>query len=121
MTRANVPEPTRAEAFRAGVLALRPQPSPGDLVLLDEACRLIDRSDRFDAVICGDMNAWVQIEWPFEDQPARLVISSVVSEARSTVTELRQVVKALDLPVSAAAGAGAEPTPLELLLGGQSG
>jgi hypothetical protein len=76
--------------------------APGELVLLEEACRLTDRLDRFDALLSGDLNEWCQIEWPYEDQPARLVISSVVSEARQHVSELRQVVKALAIPAQAA-------------------
>lgn len=88
----------RAEWFRVAALRAKPEMSPGDLLLLEEACRLVDRSDRFDALIRGDINEWVCLEWPFEDQPARLVISSVVSEARQTVAELRQVVVRLNLP-----------------------
>jgi hypothetical protein len=106
---------SRSEVFRAGVAELRPSLSPGDLVLLDEACRLIDRSDRFDALLSGDASEWLTVEWPYEDQPARLVVSGVILEARATAAELRQIVKALDLPAVAAVSA---PSKLELLLGG---
>ena len=70
-------------------------------------------------LIAGDVSAWARIEWPFEEAPAALVISSVVSESRSLTTELRQVLKALDLPVAKAAASG--PSRLELLLGGGAG
>lgn len=120
MTRGNTPEPTRSEVFRAGVLELRPKPSPGDLVLLDEACRLIDRSDHFARMLGGDDAVWATIFQRGEHRPAELQISSLVTEARSTAAELRQIVKALALPTSATGAAG-KPTPLQVLLGGKSG
>jgi hypothetical protein len=83
--------------------------------MVDEACRLIDRSDRFAALLEGDASEWLTVEWPYEDAPARLVVSGALTEARSTAAELRQIVKALDLPAVAAVTA---PSRLELLLGG---
>ena len=89
--------------------------SPGDRVLLEEACRLVDRLDRCDALISGDVKAWAQIDWPFEDAPAALVISSVVTEARQGAAELRQIVKQLAIPAGEAV---AKPkSKLELLRG----
>lgn len=93
----------RATAFEAEVQKTKPGMSAGEKVLLEEACRLVDRLDRFDALLRGDAQAWAVIEWPYEDSPAALVIGSVVTEARQTVGELRQVVKALSIP---AAGEG---------------
>lgn len=109
---------SRSVQFRADVEKAKPGMSPGDRVLLDEACRLLDRLDRFDALIAGDVKAWAVIEWPFEDAPAALVISPVVAEARQTVSELRQVVKALAIPAEQAKADG--PSKLEVLLGGKS-
>ena len=91
---------------------------PADLVLLDEVCRLLDRMDLFDELLTGGREAWCTIDWPFEDAPAVVVVSSVLSEARAHTAELRQVLKALDLPTAKAAGV---PSKLELLLGGASG
>ena len=120
MTRRRAPlARSRAEAFRAAATEAKPDMSPADEVLLTEACRLVDRLDRMEALIAGDVSAWARIEWPFEEAPAALVISSVVSESRSLTTELRQVLKALDLPVAKAAASG--PSRLELLLGGGAG
>lgn len=93
--------------------------NPGEAALLDEACRLLDRLDRFDAMLAGDASEWATIDWPYEDSPARLVIGSVVTEARQHVAELRQVVKALELPAAKAAADG--PSKLELLLGAKAG
>ncbi len=109
---------SRSAEFRAEVAQLKAM-NPGESVLVDEACRLLDRLDRFDALLAGDQSEWATIEWPYEDAPARLVIGAVVTEARQHVAELRQVVKALDLPAAKQASRG--PSKLELLLGGQAG
>lgn len=109
---------TRSEAFRAGVLTAKGSLSPGESVLVDEACRLIDRLDIFDALITGDRSEWLTIDWPSEDQPARLVISSAIGEARQTVSELRQVVKAIEGAKAKGAKEDAGPTKLQVLLGG---
>lgn len=103
----------RGEEFRGAALAVKPGMGPSDLALLDEVCRLLDRLDRYDALICGDVSAWAQVEWPFEDAPAALVISSVVAEARQTVSELRQSLKALNLPVEAEGAGGARLSLVE--------
>jgi len=93
--------------------------SAAEIVLLDEACRLLDRLDRFDELLAGDREAWASVKWPYEGEPAELIVNSVLSEARAHTAELRQVLKALDLPVAKAV-AGA-PSKLEVLLGGKSG
>jgi len=99
----------------ADSIAAREDWSPGDRLLLEEACRLADRLDRLDALLSGDLKAWASIEWPFEDAPAALVISSVMIEARQSAAELRQMVKQLAIPAVAAA---AKPkSRLELLRG----
>lgn len=118
MTRRKAPTSTRSASFREAAAAAKPTMSPADQVLLAEACRLIDRLDRFDALLTGEREAWVAVDWPYEDAPATLVVSSVLSEARAHTAELRQVLKALDLPVPKAASG---PTKLELMLGGKSG
>lgn len=116
MTRAK----SRSQVFRAGAEKAKPQMSAAEMVLLDEACRLLDRLDRFDELLAGDREAWASVKWPYEGEPAELIVSSVLSEARAHTAELRQVLKALDLPVAKAA-AGTGPTKLGLLLGGASG
>jgi hypothetical protein len=81
--------------------------------MVDEACRLIDRSDRFAALLEGDATEWATIDT--EGGRSVLVIGGAVTEARATAAELRQIVKALDLPAVAAVSA---PSKLGLLLGG---
>ena len=109
---------SRSDEFRAAAVKAKPEMGPSELLLLDEVCRLVDRLDNFDALLTGEREAWCSIDWPYEDSPAVVVVSSVLSEARAHVAELRQVLKALDIPVPKAA---AGPTRLEVLLGGASG
>ena len=118
MTRRNPAPKSRSTIFREAATKAKPEPSAAEVVLLDEACRLIDRLDRFDELLTGGREAWATSDWPFEDSPAVVVVSSVLTEARAYTSELRQVLKALDLPVPKAA---AGPTKLEVLLGGASG
>ena len=108
----------RSEVFRAAAVEAKPAMGPSEIVLLDEACRLLDRLDRFDELLAGESEAWVSVKWPYESEPAELIVNSVLSEARAHTAELRQVLKALDLPVAKAATG---PTRLEVLLGGASG
>jgi hypothetical protein len=88
----------RAEQFRTAALAAKPTMGPGDRLLLDEACRLVDRLDRFDDLISGESSAWLEFE--VQEAQVVVVISSVVAEARQTVSELRQVVTRLNLPAA---------------------
>lgn len=110
----------RSEVFRSAAMEVKPGMGPADKVLLDEACRLLDRLDRFDELLAGDRDAWASVKWPYEGEPAELIVNSVLSEARAHTAELRQVLKALDLPVPKAA-AGEKPSPLKVLLGGAAG
>lgn len=117
MTSADAPSGLGSRGVRlwSESVAVKDSWSPGERVLLEEACRIVDRLDRFDALISGDMTAWLSIDWPFKDSPAALVINSVVGEARSSAAELRQIVKQLALPASEAE---AKPkSKLELLRG----
>lgn len=91
---------SRADAFRAEVEKAKPGMGPGERVLLEEAVRLIGRLDRFDALLSGDVQSWLDLELG-EDRVV-VVVSSPVSEARQSVAELRQVVKALNIPVGEA-------------------
>lgn len=81
----------------------------GERELLRQACRLIDRLDVFADMLEGDRSAWFQIDWPYESAPAAVIVTSAVSEARQHVAELRQVVKALNLPAVKAGGAVKSP------------
>ena len=71
----------------------------------------MDRSDRYDALLRGDAECWLEVQSDIEGVRV-LVVSSVATEARATVAELRQAVKALNLPAAPevpASGAVAEP------------
>jgi len=94
------------------------QLNAGETELLVQACRLIDRLDVFADMLEGDRKAWFKIDWPSEDGPASIIVTSVVSEARQHVAELRQVVKSLNLPSGKAEGAGASGpvNPMDELL-----
>lgn len=120
MVRGKAQVKPRSEVFRSAAEEAKPGMGPSDKVLLDEACRLIDRLDRFDELLAGDRESWASVKWPYEGEPAELIVNSVLSEARAHTAELRQVLKALDLPVAKAA-AGTGPTKLGLLLGGAAG
>ena len=120
MTRGKQQVKPRSEVFRSAAMQAKPGMGPSDTVLLDEACRLLDRLDHFDQMLTGDREAWASVKWPYEGEPAELIVNSVLSEARAHTAELRQVLKVLDLPVPKAA-AGEKPSPLKVLLGGATG
>lgn len=88
----------RSVVFRAQATELAPDMGPAASVLLDEACRILDRLDVLAALLDAELSG------------------PLLAEARAQSAELRQVLKSLDLPSQPAAAAG--PTKLELLLGG---
>ncbi|WCO67886.1 hypothetical protein PO878_04000 [Iamia majanohamensis] len=93
---------SRGESFRAEVEKAKPGMGPGERVLLDEAVRLVDRLDRFDALISGEADVWCRLVHNVRTKDYEIKIDSAVAEARQTVAELRQVVKALNIPVGGA-------------------
>lgn len=103
MVKENQQVKPRSEVFRSAAEDAKPGMGPSDRVLLEEACRLLDRLDRFDELLGGEREAWASVKWPYEGEPAELIVNSVLSEARAHTAELRQVLKALDLPVPKAA------------------
>lgn len=97
----------------AEVWAAKPGLNAGEVVVLEEVCRLADRLDWFDEMLSGDEAVWATIKDFEGERPSVLIINSLVSEARQHVTELRQAVKALALPVRA--GVPQAKSELELL------
>ena len=95
--------PSRSDTLRDEVIEAKPDLNPGDRVLLDEACRLVDRLDRFEALLAGEAESWATIRDFDYDRHSELVVSSLVSESRQHTSELRQIVKALGLGESSAA------------------
>ncbi|WP_337830577.1 hypothetical protein [Pseudonocardia sp. TMWB2A] len=66
---------------------------PAHRILLDEACRLVDRLDRIDAVL-NDRD-WFRLRVSEHDDVARVTVDSALAEARQTVTTLKGVVTEL--------------------------
>lgn len=91
----------RGRRLWAGAWKVKPGLSPAEVVLLEEACRVVDRLDRLAAVLAGETRAWAELDWPGEGSPAVLVVSSAVSEARQHAALLRQLLTTLDLPAEA--------------------
>jgi hypothetical protein len=103
---------SRGRTLWSEVLDSKGGVNPGERVLLHEGCRLADRLDLFAGILDGDLSAWGHIEWA-EEGAGKLVIDAAVAEARAHVAELRQVVKALAMPVRNASASG--PSELEKL------
>lgn len=93
----------------------------GERVMLEEACRLADRLDRFDKLISANTREWARLQFKENAEEYELVIDSVVSEARQTAGQLRQHIVALGLVTKVAevvdppavAGKGATVDPLD--------
>lgn len=68
---------------------------PARAVLVAEAARLADMLELFDGIIRGDSEAWAEIEVPETGQTSKIVINSVVSERRQTVTVFRHTIAQL--------------------------
>jgi hypothetical protein len=85
---------------------------PGELVVLEEACRIKDRCDLFARLLDGDQGTWAQVR-EFQDRPgvAVLMVDGAVTEARLHAGELRQLIEKLRLPAVLAGPVvkGAEP------------
>lgn len=70
------------------------------LVLLEEACRIVDRLDKLNALLVGDADVWCRIEWDPGKREYQLQIDSALAEARQQVAELRQLLRSLPLKES---------------------
>jgi len=71
---------------------------PGDLVLVEEACRTADRLEKLDQLLRGDAEDWVRVREPrHEGDDLVLVIDSALSEARQQGNALRQMLTSLGL------------------------
>lgn len=72
-----------------------PELSPAERVLLEEACRLADRLDRLDAILRGDLDAWMRFRASDDGAEVTVVVDRVLSEARQQQLALRQVLAEL--------------------------
>ncbi|MEU5549216.1 hypothetical protein ABZ738_05555 [Micromonospora sp. NPDC047793] len=74
-------------------------------VVLEEACRLVDRLDRLDAILNGRDRSWLSLEMG-DDGEVQVVVDKVLSESRQQQLALKQLAAEL----RAAGGAGKPAT-----------
>jgi hypothetical protein len=117
MTATPEPEPPEGLGQRGlrtwrQVLAVKgPGIGPGELLLLEETCRVADRLDRLAALLSGEESAWGFIRsYDGDERPAELIVNSALGEARQHATVLRQLVRALAAPATQQVPGGA-PAP----------
>lgn len=69
---------------------------------LTEACRMKDRCDKLDLLLCGDVDAWATIvPVDVEGTEFRLQITGALSKANETANSMKQLLAALRLPDAA--------------------
>lgn len=83
------------------------EPSPLERVVIEEACRLADRLDRFDAIVNGRDRAWLTLELGEDGVDVTVVVDKALSEARQQQAVLKQLVA--ELRALAAKGTSAAP------------
>lgn len=85
--------------------------TPGEVVLLEEACRLADRCDRLDALLRGQGREWISFASFIEGGEADItvIVDKALTESRQQALALRQVLG--DLARARAAGRPAAPAP----------
>lgn len=59
-------------------------------MVLEEACRLVDRLDRLDAILSGRDRAWLSLELA-DDGTVEVVVDKVLGEARQHQLALKQL------------------------------
>ncbi|HEX6968099.1 MAG TPA: hypothetical protein VF174_04695 [Micromonosporaceae bacterium] len=59
--------------------------------VLEEACRLVDRLDRLDAILNGRDRAWLTLEVDDETGGITVVVDKILSEARQQQLALKQL------------------------------
>ncbi|WP_156382969.1 MULTISPECIES: hypothetical protein [unclassified Rhodococcus (in: high G+C Gram-positive bacteria)] len=75
-------------------------------VLLTEACRLVDRGDKLDAVLAGDGETWMALVHDLRTESYELRIDNAAVEARQTSNTLRQIIAALESEKPTASAGG---------------
>lgn len=66
---------------------------------LTEACRMKDRCDKLDLLLCGEVDAWaVLVPVDLEGTEFRLQIAGALSKANETANSMKQLLAALRLP-----------------------
>ncbi|WP_336633440.1 MULTISPECIES: hypothetical protein [unclassified Microbacterium] len=90
--------------------ALHKGRTPAEIVTLVEACRLADRLEKFDGLINGDRDSWLQLDLNESGDEITVVLTDVVRQARMHAATL----KALLAGFEASAAAGSEPAAGEV-------
>jgi hypothetical protein len=86
-----VPRLGRRGRWLWGELAEKANPAPSERVLIEEACRLVDRLDRLDAISNGKDRAWLVVEVSDDGTEVTVVVDKVLSEARQQQLALKQI------------------------------
>lgn len=76
--------------------------NPASAVLLGEACRAIDRLDKLDGLLRGEVATWVSVYEPPQGGDLELIIDRAAAEARQLQTALTGMLKQLGVGKGAA-------------------
>jgi hypothetical protein len=84
---------------------------PTERVLIEEACRIVDRLEKLDRLLTGDAESWIDlISKRGDPELAEVVINAPLAEARQQALALKQIFTELrQLGVLAAADPNAKP------------
>jgi hypothetical protein len=93
--------------------------TPAERVLVEEACRIKDRCDRFERLMRGNDDVWGRVTLPDgEGTELVLTIDRLVSEARMQGLALKQVLSELRQARTGAAAPGVSASPAAPASGG---
>lgn len=71
------------------------EPDPTEVVLIEEACRIVDRLDKLDAILGARDKAWITLQVPEDGSVAEIVVDKALSEARQQQIALKQLLSEL--------------------------
>lgn len=67
----------------------------GRRMLLDEACRIVDRLDRLDGILAGDPGEWMRFRVSEDGSEVTVTLDRALAEARQQAVALKQIVSEL--------------------------
>ena len=70
-------------------------PEPAARVLIEEACRIVDRLDRLDRILTGTADDWLRWQVNDDGSEVTIVINAPLAEARQQATALKQLLAEL--------------------------
>lgn len=82
-------------------------PAAERAVLIGEACRLADRMEKLDLLLCGDIDTWAALVHDLRTEDYELKINSAAVEARQCANAYRQILAQLETGSVTAGGSGA--------------